>query len=526
MKGLRLLALCCLCLTLIACKEKPPEAETPDTPQAPRILRLAQREIGSVDPAFLNGHNDFMVAVNLYEGLYTYAPGGGHAIPALAVAHHHDDEARVWEFEIRPDARYADGTPVTARDFVFAWTRILQPATASPGADALFLLRNGRETAAGEADGPAVVALTDHRLRVELAEPQPYLLELLASPRFAPLPPSGLKEPAADLFAQGADVATGPFRVAEWKPRESLTLVPNPHYPHGPDGPAFDQVLVRFTGSEETALTWWDGRQVDLVAGLVPFNKLLHLRSAHGDQLVTQPMRSVFYLFLNLQRPELADREVRRALFSVLDREGLVTDVLGGGQLPATTFVPPLYAATGYDASPCPPLEPAAARKAVEPARDALAGTEMLCNASETLRTIMEYLQQNVRKGLDLFLALRMLEWGSFLATLQQGDFAIARMSLTGGPDPVDFFDNFSGQSSNNFGRFDNAEYDQLLQAIHASGDPEERADLMARAHALLCREMPAIPVYFSTLVYLVREPLLPAFRPTPEGYLLYKALR
>jgi len=485
------------------------------------------REPGSIDPAFLNGSNDFQVAVNIYEGLYRFDPFHGRAEPAIVELHESDHEHRVWQFRIKPSARYADGAPIRAADFLTAWQRILAPATASPGADALFIIRHGRKIAAGEELKLAVTVISDELLRVELEAPQPYLPEILASPRFAPLPEGAIAKVGEDLHVQGLDLASGPYHVVEWKARESMVLEPNPHYRFPEDEAPFERVTLRFSDSEETALTWWDAGRVDFVQGLVPFQKLLFLRGKYPGALVSQPMHSVFYLFFNAKSEAFADEDVRRALFGAIDREGLVDDVLGGGQLPALAFVPPTYAtATGFDAEPCRNLPPEKARKKIDEARDYLTGTEMICNASETLRTIMEYVQQGFKRDLDLFLPIRMLEWGSFLASLKQGDFQLARMSLSGGPDPLDFFENFTGESSNNFGGFASKEYNQLVAAIRTTGDAEERADVMQRAHAVLCRELPAIPVYFSTQVYLVREHLREKFRPTAQGYVLFQSLR
>lgn len=530
MSGRQGWALLVVTLTILAaCKgeNKKPSNQTGEGAGAPQELAVAMREPGAIDPAFLNSSNDFQIAVNLYEGLYRFDPQDGRAVPALAKLHETDDEHRVWQFRIEKSARYADGSKIRAKDFLFAWKRILTAATASPGADALFIIRHGRQLAAGEEVQLAVTVLGDDLLRVELEAPQPYLPEILASPRFAPLPERAIPQAEKDLYGQGLDLASGPYHVLEWKPREAMILAPNPYYQFRTDKKPFERITLRFSDGEETALTWWDGGRVDFIQGLVPFQKLLFLRGKYPGALVSRPMHSVFYLFFNGEAEAFADASVRRALFGAIDREGLADDVLGGGQIPAFAFVPPTYAAaTGFDPEPCRTLDPATAKEKIDPAREALSGTEMVCNASETLRTIMEYIQQGFGKELDLFLPIRMLEWGSFLASLKQGDFKLARMSLSGGPDPLDFFENFTQESSNNFGSFKNDEYDQLVLAIRNAGDPEERANVMQRAHAILCRELPAIPVYFSTQVYLVREHLRSRFRPTAQGYVLYQSLR
>lgn len=513
---------------LPACrKEASHHAPIGDVAMAPSQLNIAMREPGSIDPAFLDSSNDFQIAANVYQGLYRFNPHQGRAEPALVKFHRTDSEHRIWFFKLVADARYANGRPIQADDFRFAWQRILTPATASSGADALYILRDGQRMASGETVPFSVTVIAPDELRVELETPQPFLPEMLASPRFAPLPEDAFQDPTKDLFVQGLELASGPYRVASWKARESMVLEPNPHFSFPKGHPPFHSVNLRFSSSEETALAWWDGGEVDLVQGLVPFQKILQLKGKYPGALVSQPMHSVFYLFIAHTSPALADTNVRRALLSAIDRDGLVTDVLGGGQLPALAFVPPTYAsATGFDPAPCKTLDHAAANRAIAPAKVSLQGAEMTCNASQSLRTIMEYVQQSFQRELGLFIAIRMIEWGTFLEDLKKGKFQLARMSLSGGPDPIDFLDNFTSHSPNNFGRFFDPEYDQIVAAAHLSGDGEERAGMMQRAHAILCQKLPALPVYFSSQIYLVREPLRDRFSPSPEGIILYQTLR
>jgi oligopeptide transport system substrate-binding protein len=507
-------------LVLGSCK--PDKSTTSTLASAENAIRIAIREPTSLDPAFLNGNTDFQIAVNVHSGLFIWDSDSDKVVPFLATDFHAEMDSRVWIINIDRKARFSDGTPITAQDFVFAWRRILDPATASPGADALFWLKHGKSFAAGGTIPPAVTAVDDYTLRVELEHPQPFLPEILASPRFAPIPHQQLARPE-DLFRTSPPASSGPYTIKEWSPRQHLILEPNPHHPAARSS---RPVLLRFTSQEESALTWWDAGQVDLVVGLVPFPRIRHLKAQHGKEVVTQPMRSVFYLLINTTRAPFLEPAFRQALAAGPDRIALVTDILGAGQEPAAGFIPPLYRSIGFTPQPCRLLHPATARASIQDDwLSSAQGRELLCNSSDTLKTIMEFIQQNLQSSFGLFVSIRLLEWQSFLAELKKGTFDLARLSLTGGIDPVDFLDNFTHESSNNFGNFNDPDYDALIARIHSSGDLAERIRLMHRAHAMLCEAMPAIPVYFSSQVYLVRDPFLKSFKPTPEGAVIWSSL-
>ena len=168
MTGRRLHVFLAGLLMLVSCKSEHSSKST--LAAADTAIRIAIREPASLDPAFLNGNNDFQVAVNIHAGLFTWDSDTSKAVPFLATDFHAEMDSRVWTFTIDPKARYSDGSPITARDFVFAWQRILEPATASPGADALFWLKHGKSYAAGGKTLPAVTALDDYTLRAELEQ--------------------------------------------------------------------------------------------------------------------------------------------------------------------------------------------------------------------------------------------------------------------------------------------------------------------------------------------------------------------
>jgi len=152
------------------------------------VVTVTLREPTAVDPAFLQGANDFQVAGQLFDSLYRLDPETGDALPSLAKSEDVSPDGLTWTFHLTPERTYADGSPVLAKHFVHAWKRILDPATGSPGADALAFLSGGKECISTDSCNPRIVALDDQTLQVGLETPQPFLRHILASPRLAPLP--------------------------------------------------------------------------------------------------------------------------------------------------------------------------------------------------------------------------------------------------------------------------------------------------------------------------------------------------
>jgi len=475
-------------------------------------LRIAMAEPASVDPAYLQNAQDFQIAGNLFEGLYRWDGTKGQVVPCLAAAHLASEDGLVWTFSIIPTARFSDGTPITARHIEMSWRRILAPANASPGADALLFLKGARRHIQDGTSPVGVHSPDATTLVIELETPQPHLLEMLASPRLAPaLVPRDARE---DQSRTGTIRGSGPFVLERWTPGESAVLAPNALYL--PPPPA--EVHLRFTGSEDNAMDLFKGGQVDLVLGLVPLSKVHDIQREDPGTVVIRPRRSMFYLLFNTTRPPFHRAELRRTLAKAVDRVRLAEQVLMAGQKPAQGFLPASYLEIP-EAHPlvCPEL-PDVPVSAPSGLLAELDGMELLCNESETLKSVMEFLQAGFKQYGGVSLGLSLFEWNSYYEFLKQGDFALARMSYTSGSDPLDLLMNFTTDHPNNLGRYSNPEYDGKVEELKRVPRLEDRLPLLMEAHSLLCADMPAIPVYISSQVTLVVSERRSRFRPDPEG--------
>ncbi len=510
--------------SLFSCAQRGQEADSSSSrAQGGRqMLSVAVREPGSMDPAFLGSAQDFFVAHQLHVGLYRWDEQSGKVEPALASSAETSADGLEWIFTLDERYRFSDGTPITSTQVVASLTRLVTASVASPGADALDFVKGASERMKDPGAVLGVSAPDGKHVRIRLERPTPQLPLMLASPRFAVVPDGVLAAPEKDMSkAAVAMVSSGPYVLTSWSPRQSALLEPNPNWPKG-QGP---KVTLKFAESEDSALTWWNSGEVDLVVGLVPLARTPDLRKQNPEVLASFPLRSVYYLVPNVTRPGLDSAYVRRSLAQSLDRQRLVDRVLGAGQLPAWGMLPPTYEASlGLKVKPC--LSPADAPPVFPPEQvTAMGGLELLCNSSETHKLIIEYLHSNMKEILSLDWKLNLLEWNAFLSVAASHKFDMIRMSFTGGEDPLELLENLTTGHKNNYGQYSNTDFDALVAGARVESDPGKRNGKLAEAHELLCRDMPVIPVYISSQVYLIRQPMRSRLNPSPDGWFSLEVL-
>ncbi|MBI3886774.1 MAG: peptide ABC transporter substrate-binding protein, partial [Opitutae bacterium] len=355
------LALTLVSLALTACTKPAPAATAPA-----QILRLSQRnEPADLDPQLATLPDEFFILRALSEGLVTPAPDGG-VLPGVAEKWETSADGLTWTFHLRADARWSDGAPVVAGDFVFSYRRALTPALAAPKARLFFAVKNAAAYQRGAlADFSQVgFAAPDARtLVLTLDHPTPHLLALAASGPWLPVPPAtvekfhGTAQRGTAWTRPENFVGNGPFLLGAWRPNQLITVTKSPTY--------WDAARVRLAEIRFIAMDNGDTEerafrtgQLDVTLA-VTTTKLPAYENAQPPVLHRVALAETRYLALNTLRPPLNDVRVRRALSLVLDRAALTEKVLKGGQLPAATFIPPGLggyqpAETGSRGAPAP----------------------------------------------------------------------------------------------------------------------------------------------------------------------------
>ncbi|MDW8479645.1 MAG: peptide ABC transporter substrate-binding protein [Xanthomonadales bacterium] len=509
-----------LCALLAGCGADTPPAGEPRVAQATavaapdrgRLVRSLALDPESLDPHRAESLQAGHVLRELFEGLVA-EDAEGRPIPGAALAWSHDPEWRLWRFELRPEARWSDGRPLTAADWVASFRRALDPATGSRSARLLEPIRHAAAVRRGEAPPEAlgVVAEGPLRLRIELEHPLPGLPALLALPIAFPVRLSA---------ASAAPLGNGPFVLAERVPGSHLRLIPNPHF-HAAAEVAIGELVYLPIEQASAGLARYRAGELDWLDEL-PATAAAALPPELAPELVVLPVLGTYYFGLNTTRPPLADPRVRLALALALDRDAIAS-LLGVPGRAAVTLVPPGVP----EHRPQPPPwtgEPLAARQRRAQALLAAAGYgpgrplrfELRHNTGEDHRRIAIAAAASWSRALPVEVRLHHEEFRSFLATRRRRETEMFRAGWVADlPDPLDFLALFrSGDPRNDCG-FADPEFDALLARAEGEADPRRRAEWLAHAERRLLEAAPVIPVYHYVSRRLIR-PWVRGWRPNP----------
>ena len=493
----------------------------PSSPASSQILRISQRnEPADLDPATASLPDEFFIIRALSEGLVSPATSSfenpdskienSRVRPAAASHWETSADGLTVTFHLRPDARWSNGDPVTAADFIASYRRVLTPATAARKTALFFAVKNARAFATGKlADFSAVgFSVPDpHTLVVTLEHPAPSFLLQAASGPWIPTHPATVAAHGRDWTKPAYFVGNGPFTLAEWRPQQRIVVKKNPSY-HSADTVRLSEIQFLRFDSADTEERAYRAGQIDVTMD-VPKTKIETYLRERPAELHRTPLAETRFLSFNTSRPPLNDERVRRALSLVIDRTKIVDRILLGGQEPATRFVPP---ALRTDRSSTPPLN-SELRLDPNEARRLLAAAGFpggknfpqleLTGWSNTpvLEAIQAFWHQEL--GIECNLALR--EATVHLAALHEGNYDIGFVTtLLDVADRTAALEDFTSNAPNNFPHWHSAGFDRLVGAASTETDPARRNQLLADAETLLLTAAPVAPLYFNTRNWLM----------------------
>jgi oligopeptide transport system substrate-binding protein len=489
-------------------------------------------EVTELDPHLVTGIAEGNVLRALFEGLVTEDPGDLHPVPGVAERWEVSADGTTYTFFLRADARWSDGSPVTADDFVASFRRILTPSLGADYANMLHILQGAEAFHRGatkDFQQVGAVALDARRLRLTLEHPAPYFLALLTNPPWLPVPLAAIQAqgPAytrGNPWTRPATIRTnGPFHLVKWQPHQVIIAEKSSTY--------WDAASVRLNAihfypveSVEAEERMFRAGQLHLTEAL-PVGKIETYRRDAPQLLRIDPYLGTYFYRFNTRRPPFNDARIRRALALAIDREALVRKVLRGGQRPAAALTPPGTA--GYTAQAALRSDPAAARTLLQeagfPGGKGLPPLEVLYNTSENHRVIAEALQGMWRTELGVEVRLVNQEQKVAQAARRAGDYQILRSDWIGDYlDPATFLDVFRREGGNNYTGWGSADYDAALFAAARTSDPAARHALFQKAEAILLEAAPIIPLYHYTHVFLL-QPAVKGWHPTLLDHHPYK---
>lgn len=459
---------------------------------------------------------------NAFEGLVKYDPDGS-IVPALAESWAVSEDGLNYTFTLRADAKWSDGKPVTAGDFVYAWKRVLTPASGAMNAPMLYSIVGAEEYFADQStDGVGITAVDEKTLSFTLKQRVPYMLQLLGYSTFFPVREDIVTaDPDGWTTKPETYIGTGPFKVTAMKFGESVVLEKNPEY-YNAANVSLDKLTFRLIPDPATALAAYEAGDVDGIEA-VPAPEIPRLSSEDGNGFLIVPALGTTYAFFNPSQKPLDDVRVRKALSMAIDREEIVEFVLQSADQPAMGLVPPGMSIAGEDFTEGRETFGLAPAAVVEAAKALLAeagypdgagfpDTVYATYSSPPIEKLLEAIQQMWKKNLNIDVKIQASEWQVYYPEVQKVQYQIAQMGWGADyPHPMTFLDNFVTGSPNNLAGWSNADYDKLIADAKSTGDEKVSLDAMRQAEALIMNDMVILPQYHRNQ-YMMMKPYVSGF--------------
>jgi oligopeptide transport system substrate-binding protein len=519
-----------LCLLFSSCSRRDNAVQRGNREQI--LHRGITPDVAELDPQLSTVANDYAAIHALFEGLTAEDPVDLHPVPGVAERWEITSDGLSYTFFLRATAKWSNGDPVTAADFVASFKRILTPSLGAEYAPLLYIIEQAEPFHKGKLPDFAhvgVVSVDAHTLRIKLEHPEPAFLSMLTLVPFMPvhLPTiaknGSITERANPWTKPGNFVGNGPFILKEWRLGQRMILVKSPNY-WDAETVKLKEIHLHASESSDAEERAFRSNQLHITEALPPA-KIETWRHEQPDRLRIDAYLGTEFYRINVTRPFLNDRRVRRALALAVDREAIVSKILRGGQIAAQAFTPP--ATAGYTSTAQIPTDFDAARallnEAGYPGGKGAPPVELLFNTSQSHRAIAEAIQEMWRRELGLDVRLINQENKSLLAARRAGQFEVMRSVWIGDYiDPLSFLAVWTSDSGNNYTGWKNPLFDQLLFEAARTAEPTGRNALLQKAEALLLEDAPLVPLYHYTHVFLI-QPSVKGWYPTLLDHHPYK---
>ena len=478
------------------------------------LVRNNGSEVQSLDPHKIEGVPESNINRDLFEGLLI-SDVDGKPSPGVAEKWENKD-FKVWTFHLRKDAKWSDGTPVTAQDFVYSWQRLANPNTASPYASYLQYghIVNIDDIIAGKKPitDLGVKALDDHTFEVTLSEPVPYFYKLLVHSSVSPVPRAAV-EKYGEKWTQPANIVTnGAYKLKDWVVNERIVLERNTNYWDNVKT-VINQVTYLPISSEVTDVNRYRSGEIDMTYNNMPIELFQKLKKEIPNEVHVDPYLCTYYYEINNQKAPFNDVRVRTALKLALDRDIIVNKVKNQGDLPAYSFTPPYTDGAKL-------VEPEwfkwSQEKRNEEAKKLLAEAgytaekpltfDLLYNTSDLHKKLAIAAASIWKKNLGANVKLENQEWKTFLDTRHQGNYDVSRAGWCADyNEPTSFLNMVLSDSSNNTVHYKSPAFDKLIADTLKVTDEAQRSELYSKAEQQLDKDSAIVPVYYYVNARLVK---------------------
>lgn len=418
-----------------------------------------------------------------------------------------------YTFHLR-DAKWSDGTPITAYDFEYAWKRALAPETASQYAYMLYYLKNGEAYNSGKAkaEDVGVKALDDKTLEVTLEKPAPQFLGLTSFITYLPAQKAAV-EKYGDKYGSSPDtmVYSGPFMVKEWNHEQNMVLVKNPNY-WDKDNVKLEKINMDMVKDDNTVIQNYEAGQYDAIG--VPGQYIDKYKN--DPNFHQMAMAITWYLQFNNKSKIFSNVNMRKAFTYAVDRKAFVDNILKNGSIPALSFVPPgipgekdEFRKEGGDFFK--DNDVATAKELLAKGMKELGITQLpkikfVGGDSDAAKKHTQALQEFWNKNLGVSVDIVNVAFKVRLDMMDKGDYDIVYAGWGADyNDPMTFMDLWVTGGGNNTAFYSNPKYDELIKKANSTNDNSVRMQAMHEAEKILMEDMPIGPLYFAGRAYLQR---------------------
>jgi oligopeptide transport system substrate-binding protein len=446
-------------------------------------------------------------------------------VPHIARSWEVLEHGRKYVFHLRDDFYWTDGEPVTARDFEFAWKKVLDPQTGSLVASRLFDIRNAKSFNQGDVSEEeiGVKAIDNITLSVELESPTSYFLHLVSRSVTKPIPMHSV-EKYGEAWAEPRNLVTnGSFNLDLWEPEEKIVLVRNPKYPGRFEG-NLDEVELHVLPDWQDQLERYEHNELDVLGlGLVPTSEFNNLRQRFSHDYITGPEASTTYLGINFTLEPFTDKRVRQAFAHAIDKKKIANVILQGISDPATGgFVP--HEMPGHSPNIGLSFNPQLARKLLLEAGYShvhdFSNINIFVHGDPWQRERFKAVEDELRKNTELPIEFTYLAFDVLRERILEEKPHIFGVGWTAGfPDP----DLFLGTAARTFIPPNwNEQYDKLVENARQVLDLDERLRLYTEADKILMEEAVVIPISYAR-IHLFVKPWVKRFPIPPINTFSYK---
>jgi oligopeptide transport system substrate-binding protein len=490
----------------------------------PVVLNVQNgEEIRHLDPQLASGIGSAHININLFVGLFEYNHKDGSPKKHLVQSFKSNEDSTVWTFDLKKDYHWVQlekgkvvkKRPIDANDIVYSFRRILSPELASEYAYMLYVIKNGEAYNKGkikDATKVGVKATGKYQVQVTLQGSTPSFISYLPHHSFTIVPKEPIEKHKAKWIMKQNIWTSGAFAFKDWKLKDKIILVKNPHYP---EASVVQPEVINFkfigTYSPEQVRAFKAGNiDIDMMAP--PTSDISFLRK-EGYLKVARQL-GTYFVRVNINKKGLKDPRVRKALALTIPRKRIVKYVMKTGQIPTFSFVPDAF--NGYEAKPFTDLK--SYKKRVELAKKLLAEAgfpggkglpeiEYLYNTAETHQKVGVVIAKAWAKELGIKAKPLNQEWKVYLNSQASLDYDVSRAGWVADmEDPINFLEMFITDGGNNNTGWSNTKYDDLIRKARGERDLNKRNAMLSQAEEILMQELPVLPIFNYTTVSSIQK--------------------